>query len=149
MELIPIIIKILTGCVLLFFVVLVISMLFSKPAEANKTDYKRIVKERKIAYSQQLEHINSQIINPDVNHQKMSFHKKVNDGSVPNYNFNRGRARFNSSEFSGKTSTEYKKPFENKQRYTILNETMKIEPVQKYGNKEVKIFYPINFQRSA
>ncbi len=149
MELIPIIIKILTGCVILFFVVLVISMLFSKPAEASKTDYKRIVKERKIAYSQQLENINSQIINPDVNHQKISFYKKVNEGSVPNNNFNRVHTQGNSSKIFGQTSTGYKKPFEDKKRYTILNETMKIEPVQKYGNKEVTIFYPINFQRSA
>ena len=148
MELIPIIFKILACCLILFLVVLTVSFLFTKTPENEQVNYKKIVEERKIAYSQQRSQIQSNMNFHEINRSPNNFQKKIT-GEVAPYYMPSKKSSFNEArQYSNKYNVQTPKvTFDNKPRYTVLNETLASEPER--GNKEVQIFYPINFQRSA
>jgi hypothetical protein len=150
MELIPIIFKILACCVILFLVVLTISFLFSKSPKQEEINYKKIIEDRKLAYSMQRDQLNNSLNFDNSLSSQHSFSEKVNNDIKPirKQTVAKEYADHKMPKLSPDESS-INKPFKSKSRYTVLNETMTIEPVRKEGNKEVQIFYPINFQRSA
>jgi uncharacterized membrane protein len=148
MELIPIIFKILACCVILFLVVLMVSFVFTKNPKQEQVDYKKLVEERKIAYSEQKSRMNTNLVYSEKKNLPANFHNKVTGETASYYSNNRLKQTQQAREHVKSDFVKKRDiPFDNKPRYTVLNETMSIEP--QVGNKEVQIFYPINFQRSA
>lgn len=128
--------------------VLMVSFLFTNAPKQEQVNYKKIVEERKIAYSLQRNQIHSNINFNEQSKPSSNFQNKITGEVTSYYKNNKIPKPAEAKEYLNNiASAKRNVDFMNKPRYTILNETIVTDPER--GNKEVQIFYPINFQRSA
>ncbi|PKL90395.1 MAG: hypothetical protein CVV23_00655 [Ignavibacteriae bacterium HGW-Ignavibacteriae-2] len=154
MELVPIIYRVLLMIGGLFSLVLIISFISSRFVKRSDNKIqKEIVHQRKIAYSrEQLKHLARmrQIEQSSIGHQ--SYASKTIQ-KYPVQDKMTGLNNKHNTEFETmpkKYSSGEKKFTKSKeQRYSVLNKTMRKNDDPAPVINETKIFYPIDFQRSA
>ncbi|MBN1301757.1 MAG: hypothetical protein JW995_11135 [Melioribacteraceae bacterium] len=154
MELIPVIIKILIVSSGLFLVVLVLSFLTSKISRYKKeNDYTEIVKQRKSAYSREQREYLAKYRSFSENGE-LRIHEPHNSFDLQRpivkeiHVRRKGDGNFRYYDTGEFMKTMNRSGVYKKQRYSVLNDTISADQ-RNMPNRELRIFYPIDFQRSA